>query len=165
MALTLGRQPQAGNLRKHTTDPAPRLPRTHARLQITEMSPRPAPTERLAQLRAQRANIAAHLAWLDTEIASTEHDAGAPARATLGTAALSLRVPATPILAASAPAPHQEAIAGADEIIAQYAHNDRLDPQTAKRGCIYLALGVFALFAAIILIIYFIGYHGKTPGS
>lgn len=129
------------------------------------------PPDRLDALRRQRALVAQHLAWLDSEIA-----AAGPTPAPIppitpvaanATTADTLPVPtiaATPVqVSALGPQPTEDALAAAnaraDEIIAQHAATDRFDPHSTRRGCILLASAVFLLGLAGAMFAYLLYYN------
>ena len=124
-------------------------------------------SDRLAELRRQRALMAEHLAWLDREIAGTGEKAPS-------VAALSASVPAahhpvaaptaTPTApadptpaAATAPATAvaPEVAAAADAILEEY----RVQPDSVhtdvKKGCFLYFAAAFALLAAVVTILYY----------
>ena len=123
------------------------------------------PPDRLTALRHQRAFVAEHLAWLDAEIhAQTPFQSlpgnsfaengkgGSTAAGTLATRQDS------PALIEPAPEALAAANARADEIIANYAATERLDPVAARQGCLQLALALGLLGIAGILTVYLIYY-------
>lgn len=122
------------------------------------------PPDRLTSLRHQRALVAEHLAWLDAEIhAQTPFEslsAAATPVATLPSSSSSspAPVPNSPALIEPAPEALAAANARADEIIANYAATERLDPVAARQGCLQLAAAVFLLGVAGVLAIYLIYY-------
>ncbi|MBC8011546.1 MAG: hypothetical protein H7067_15785 [Burkholderiales bacterium] len=115
--------------------------------------------DRLDALRRQRALVAQHLAWLDSEIAAVS-----PAPASATPPAPLIVAPPTPTLTATPPpepAPEVLAVANAraDEIIAQYSTEDRFDPKSARKGCILLASAVFLLGLAGAMFAYLLYYN------
>lgn len=132
--------------------------------------------DRLEALRRQRALVAQHLAWLDSEIAAAAPTApfvtnlvtnpSPPAPGPVpAPASPSPSSPPAPAIALSTdptrePAPEALAAANAraDEIIAQHAATDRFDPQSTRRGCILLASAVFLLGLAGAMFAYLLYY-------
>jgi hypothetical protein len=114
--------------------------------------------DRLAELRRQRALVAQHLAWIDSEL-STAGAGQPPAPST--DAAAEANVVAPPLLPALE-ANQNPAVAlankRADEIIEQYRATEALDPSSTKRGCLLLIGGIFALGGAVLMAIYYFGY-------
>ncbi len=106
------------------------------------------PTDPLASLRRQRALVAEHLAWLDSELHR-----------------LSPTTSATPVAADTnadtKPDPAALANARADEILARYAVEERFDPAGTRRGCLLLFSAVLALGFAALVAIYYFGYQNR----
>ena len=109
----------------------------------SRLAPEPAPstlaavTDRLQELRRQRALVQQHLAWLDAEIAAATPSTALP---TEGTAAAD-PAPADPAL----PATPEEA-----EALAQARAEAANAPAAAKRGCWVVFAGAFLLLFASI---------------
>lgn len=98
----------------------------------------PGVSDRLAELRRQRALVQQHLAWLDEEIAAAE---GAATR------------PAAPM----APSRARETVpADADALLARFADEERLSPRKLKLGCWLAFLIALAAFAGAIALWYFL---------
>lgn len=120
--------------------------------------------DRLAELRRQRALIAAHLAWLDREIAAAS---GLKDQATPKAPAQPTPELATAIVAAALKAKHSATAAespvvaaDADSILEEY----RVPPDSLKtdvrKGCfLYFAAALVAV-AVIVTILYFALSHG-----
>ena len=129
--------------------------------------------DRLEALRRQRALVAQHLAWLDSEIAASSPSIApttlpAPITAPIFPAARASSVESSapaPVASVTLPIPEPtpEALAvanaRADDIIAQHAASDRFDPKSAKRGCILLASAVFLLGLAGAMFAYLLYYN------
>lgn len=114
--------------------------------------------DRLAELRRQRALVAQHLAWIDSELIA----AGAgqpPAPSSPDTVSTP---DATPPLPPTAEGNENPAVAlankKADEIIELYRATEALDPSSTKRGCLLLIGAMFALGGVVLLAIYYFGY-------
>lgn len=115
--------------------------------------------DRLAELRRQRALVAQHLAWIDSELIAA--GAGQPPASTAPAAAVATPDLSPPVLPAVGAADNPAvalAHAKADEIIEQYRATEALDPASTKRGCLLLMGAVFAIGGAILLAIYYFGY-------
>ncbi len=112
--------------------------------------------DRLAELRRQRALVAQHLAWIDSELIAT--GAGQPPDPSIETAAAVIAPPLLPTPEAHANPAVALANKKADEIIEQYRATEALDPSSTKRGCLLLIGAVFALGGAVVLAIYYFGY-------
>jgi predicted lipid-binding transport protein (Tim44 family) len=65
----------------------------------------------------------------------------------------------TPAAVAVDPAAVAEANARADAILASYSAQDRFDPGAARRSCLFMMLGAFAVFGAIFLVVYWVRYR------
>ncbi len=115
--------------------------------------------DRLAELRRQRALVAQHLAWIDSEL--FEAEAGQPSAPSAPVAIPAPAVTRPPLLPA-AEGNNNPAVTlahkKAEEIIAQYRATEALDPASTKRGCLLLIGAVFALCGAVLLAIYYFGY-------
>lgn len=115
--------------------------------------------DRLAELRRQRALVAQHLAWIDSEL--FEAEAGQPSVPDEPVAIPAPAVTRPPLLPA-AEGNNNPAVAlanaKADEIIERYRATEAPDPGSARRGCLLLIGAVFALGGAVLLAIYYFGY-------
>lgn len=120
-------------------------------------------SDRLAELRRQRALVAEHLAWLDDEI---EHASGRSSSPSPTLASTSAR-PATAIVTAAlkagvpiaqeaAPLESPAAIASADAILDEYRVAPKALQSDVRKGCllyfavafVLLGLGVIGLYLA-----------------
>ena len=109
-------------------------------------------SDRLEELRRQRALVQEHLAWMDREIAALDGGARTPTPAPVAAAraVTSIQSPA-PIARVAPPAavPH----------FPEYEPNAATMQNDAKRGClIYAAIGLVVFFA-ILVGIYFVAYR------
>ena len=114
--------------------------------------------DRLAELRRQRALVAQHLAWIDSEL--FEAEAGQPS-APSAPAAIPAPAGKPPQLPATGNNDNPAvalANAKADEIIERYRATEAPDPGSARRGCLLLIGAMFALGGAVLLAIYYFGY-------
>jgi hypothetical protein len=105
--------------------------------------------DRLAELQRQRELVRAHLAWLDREIAA----ASSGGERAPGNAA-----------PAPAPAPAVDSAIVASGVPAPYAPpqpNPLGAAADAKRGCLILFAGIFALGLLALVAIYFLRYEGR----
>lgn len=102
-------------------------------------------SDRLAELRRQRALVQQHLAWLDAEIAAAEKF---PAPA----------VASAPASAATAGVGEAPAIPPADTeaLLARYAEEERTKPGQVKLGCWIAFLILFAGFWGAVGVWYFL---------
>jgi hypothetical protein len=120
------------------------------------------PPDRLTTLRRQRALVAEHLAWLDTEIlAQTPLQSLSTKANDISSGQVDSKLPTvldSPTFAEPAPDALAAAHARADEIIANYAATERLDPTAARKGCLQLALALGLLGIAGVLTVYLIYY-------
>ena len=120
--------------------------------------------DRLAELRRQRALVAQHLAWIDSELTAagagqTSQPVAAPASTMPSAVSDEPGEPATPAtLASSEDAALALAQTRADEIIEKYRATEALDPRAAQRGCLGLFGALFALAGFVILAIYYFRY-------
>lgn len=107
-------------------------------------------SDRLTDLRRQRAAIQQHLEWLDREIAAAQPGSGAAS-----VAAKPAPVPAAPPATAAAPAP--------DSVLSDLGQPDPVNAaRQAKKGCLlYLAVAL-VIFSAVILGIFYFAY-GDRP--
>jgi hypothetical protein len=100
-------------------------------------------SDRLPELRRQRALVAEHLAWLDREIA----DAGSEAPATPVTPA----PPAKPAGAVDVPA--------AEKILAEFRSEAERAPADMRRGCLWSFLAGMLLLILGVAAIYWLRYR------
>jgi hypothetical protein len=128
--------------------------------------------DRLAELRRQRALVAQHLAWLDSELAAAETgkapapSPASPPASVVPAAPVDNETPSASSASNATPEPDLDpavalANARADEIIERYRATEAYDPATAKRGCLVLVGALFALGGAVILAIYYFGYANR----
>jgi hypothetical protein len=101
-------------------------------------------SERLRNLQRQQVILREHLAWIETEIAqeSVPSETGAP-RQTNG----------------QRTTPEATEPTDADALIERYAGNERQQPADIRRGCLLLFIGAFALFALLILSVWWLRYR------
>ena len=120
--------------------------------------------DRLAELRRQRALVAQHLAWIDSELTAagagqTSQPLAAPPPTIPSAVSDEPGEPTAPAtLAASEDAAIALAQTRADEIIEKYRATEALDPRAAKRGCLVLFGAFFAFAGFVILAIYYFRY-------
>lgn len=107
-------------------------------------------SDRLTDLRRQRAAIQQHLEWLDREIAAAS---SGPAAAPVPVKPAP--VPAAPPATSDAPVP--------DSVLSDLGQPDPVNAaRQAKKGCLlYLAVALVIFFAAILAIFYFA--YGDRP--
>jgi hypothetical protein len=142
--------------------------------------------ERIEALRRQRALVAGHLAWLDSELAAAGDAAPAPrgcettdplpipgpppSAPSSSVAPLSVVTGTTetePVGAAktdASNAPESEdkladANARANAILEQYAATDRFNPEATRRGCILSAIAALLFGITAVMVIYLIRYR------
>jgi len=136
-------------------------------------------SDRLTELRRQRALVQEHLAWLDREIAeasgadssagpvfppsSAASDVPPPAAAVVVAAALKARA-AVPAVSATTPTPVPESpavAAAADAILDEYRVAPDALKTDVKKGCfLYFALAL-VLVAAVVVAMYFALRHDR----
>ena len=130
----------------------------------------PAPADRLEELRRQRALVAGHLAWLDTEIARAEHGDDAPATEVTAVP-FSMRAPDAPspapkIPSATVAAPRAENFPGsaAPLDIEALLAEQRQDPAAARddirKGCLLYFAAALLLLSAVVGALYFFFQRG-----
>lgn len=143
------------------------------------------PDDRLSELLSQRALLSRHIAWLDAEIArastagsvsfqpAPENIQSAPKKEASPSPTPLPVVPAispgVPVGPETSPIPETEpeqvpeavALANkrADEIIANYAATDSFNPESTRRSCLLLAIGVFLIGTAALIGIYLFNYR------
>jgi hypothetical protein len=101
-------------------------------------------SERLRNLQRQQAILREHLAWIEAEIAlesvPTENGAARPTNWQRTT-------------------PEATEPIDADELIERYAGKERQQPADIRRGCLLLFIGAFALFALMIVSVWWLRYR------
>jgi hypothetical protein len=110
-------------------------------------------SDRLAQLRRQRALVQEHLVWLDREIATAAgSDAPAPADPFS-------RAPLVPTAPGASPAeasrPTRDPFAAAESILEDYRVPPEKVQSNVKLGCLLYLLAAFALVALAVAGLYF----------
>ena len=112
-------------------------------------------SDRIAELRRQRAMVAEQLAWLDREIAGAEKNAPTPPAAPASAPApVAIPVITTTVAAPVLPlAP--EVAAQADAILEEY----RVQPDSlrtdVKKGCFLYFAAAMGLLGAVVMMLYF----------
>jgi hypothetical protein len=104
-------------------------------------------SDRLSELRRQRAQVADHLAWLDREIAACAGAALPPVATPRSDSAPS---PST------APVPADTA---SEEILHQYHEEAASSPAAARTGCLVFCVAASAAIALVLFAIYWFGYR------
>ena len=101
-------------------------------------------SERLRNLQRQQALLREHLAWIETEIAQ---ESVQPESSTPHPSSWQRTTPkaAEPI--------------DADKLIERYAGKERQQPADIRRGCLLLFIGTFALFALLIVSVWWLRYR------
>jgi len=101
-------------------------------------------SERLRNLQRQQVILREHLAWIEAEIAQeavpTENVAPRPS-------------------AWQRTTPEASEPIDADALIERYAGKERQQPADIRRGCLLLFLGTFALFAILIVGVWWLRYR------
>jgi hypothetical protein len=105
-------------------------------------------SDRLPELRRQRALIAEHLAWLDREIAAA---GGETSAAPATRPPVTLPPPADPGAAVDPLA--------AEKILAEFRREAELSPTKMRRGCIWSFVAAMALFILGVAAIYWLRYR------
>jgi hypothetical protein len=105
-------------------------------------------SERLNELRRQRALLQEHLAWLDREIAAEQ---GHPPPATAAVAPPAPLPAPTPASPATALASERDP----DAILARYREQTGDLKQNVRRGCFLYFIAAFALVGLAVLALYF----------
>ena len=100
-------------------------------------------SDRLPELRRQRALVADQLAWLDREIAAAGGETPAAPAAPLP--------PADPRIGTELPA--------AEKILAEFRREAELSPTKMRRGCIWSFVAAMALFILGVGAIYWLRYR------
>lgn len=131
-------------------------------------------SDRLQQLRRQRAVVAEHLAWLDGEIAQAQqtpalNPAEAPAPDDLTTVPFSMRAVLPPPAKASGPAAasaptsikDSASAAAADEILRDYQVEPEAMKSDVKKGCLLYFFGALGLVALGVTVLYFVFQRGR----
>lgn len=90
----------------------------------------PRVSDRLDELRRQRAIVQQHLAWIESEIAAAGGEISAPKTAAPSAPSLAAKPPATP----------------ADALLEQYAAEEQTSPGKVKLGCWIAFVVLFAGF-------------------
>ena len=101
-------------------------------------------SDRLPELRRQRALVAEHLAWLDREIAAAGGE-------TLATPAAPLPPPTQPGDAAGLPV--------AEKILEEFRREAELSPTNMRQGCIWSFVAAIALLILGVTAIYWFRYR------
>jgi hypothetical protein len=141
--------------------------------------------ERIDALRRQRALVAGHLAWLDSELAAATGAGAPPGPEATNPIPLSAPPPAAPSASVAPPpvvpgttttepvgaaeadevnAPESEdklanANARANAILEQYAATDRFNPEATRRGCILSAIAALLFGITALMVIYLVRYR------
>ncbi|MBL9199534.1 MAG: hypothetical protein JNL39_03465 [Opitutaceae bacterium] len=112
------------------------------------------PTDRLAELRRQRALVQEHLAWLEREITATEKP---PAATNPGQPPPAASLAPHPAARSPAPATPDTATAGppVDDILDQYRAAPGSVRQDVRKGCLLYFTLALVIFAAGVAILYF----------
>ncbi|MBI5767524.1 MAG: hypothetical protein HZA93_06995 [Verrucomicrobia bacterium] len=132
-------------------------------------------SDRLQQLRRQRALVAEHLAWLDREI-DRALEAPAPVEPItpppaddLTSVPFSMRAAppvaakssATPVAAPRAPSDDAATAASADAILRDYQVEPDTMKSDVKKGCLLYFFGALVLVALGVAALYFFFQHGR----
>lgn len=118
-------------------------------------------SDRLAELRRQRALVREHLAWLDREIAHADESDHLPAgfvKQPAPAAAIVAAVVNAGPLANSVSSPAAESFAtatAADAILSEYRVPAAALKSDVRKGCLIYFAAAFALVAAGVAILYF----------
>ena len=103
-------------------------------------------SDRLSELRRQRAQVADHLAWLDREIeacgGATPPAASAPSRPPLAVRHADSDEPAV-----------------SEDILHQYHEEAASSPAAARTGCLVFCVAASAAIALVLFAIYWVGYR------
>lgn len=112
-------------------------------------------SDRLAELRRQRALVQTHLAWLDAEIARTAGTLPPAAPASSASAAPAAAAGgALPPVAATEDPPRM--VAAADTILEEYRVPESTLKSDVRKGCFLYFIAAFAAVAAGVLVLYFL---------
>lgn len=117
-------------------------------------------SDRLNELRRQRALLQEHLDWLDREIAATSGAAHPAARTVKSSTPPMVAAPAalSPIISVSlseSPAAHDT-----EALLRQYASDPKDSEASVKRGCWVAFLASFA-FLGLLVAIWYIGVYAR----
>jgi hypothetical protein len=141
------------------------LPQIAEALSVSPMS------DRLAELRRQRALIAEHLAWLDREIAAAEKSSptGVASPVSVGALPVSgapkiVELPARPAAAPIHVATPMTPVASvtenqADEILGQYRVAPTALKEDLRKGCLLYFVGALVLLGLVVVGLYFALRH------
>ncbi len=101
-------------------------------------------SERLRNLQRQQAILREHMAWIEAEIAqeTVPPESGAPRHSPWQRTTPDVTEPID-----------------ADALIERYAGKERQQPADIRRGCLLLFLGGFALFALLIVGVWWLHYR------
>lgn len=125
-------------------------------------------SDRLAELRRQRALIAEHLAWLDRQIAEASgaggakpptslpgpHSAPSPVPGPQGVAVVAAALKAT-AQTAGRPSESPEVVAAADAILEEYRQPEAALKTDIRKGCILYFVAALGVLAAGIAVLWF----------
>jgi hypothetical protein len=121
-------------------------------------------SDRLDDLRRQRALVAEHLAWLDREIAAAQAAAPKPALPAPATAPVVIAPRKEGLSAPAAPATTKPDVVQsgptkddrqADDILSNYRVEPNAMKSDIKKGCFLYFFGALALVALVVAVLYF----------
>ena len=119
-------------------------------------------SDRIPHLRRQQALLREHLAWLEAEIARESADSNNPKAEVEAPVIFTEVTPAfpSPVSTFADTAASAGSTTGTpDELLQQYAEQERLRPDRARTGCILAAALFFGLLCAGLTIVYFLRYR------